>query len=219
MSPARAGGSHGNRTRAGAVVAGVRAIQYSIALPDDYDMGRIEDRVRAKAHLFSSVPGLELKAFLCASRADGAPSNVYAPLYVWRHATGLVDFLSGPLFGSVIGSFGRPALLDRQVLEFGVAARGEMPRVATFESFAAGPAAQPAGICHGERWAHRKALACPGLYAACSTLDTVSWSVTRIRFWPDARAVRDVGAGAHRLRVLAVVGQGVAPGLTAMTAS
>jgi hypothetical protein len=187
----------------------VRSIQYAITLPDEYDMALIEDRARAKAPLFASLPGLELKAFLAASPADGARCNVYAPFYVWRHSTELADFLIGPLFGAVIDGFGRPAVLDRQVLAFGVADQAAAPLVATFESMAADRGAQPAEIWQWEKWAQRGALSQPGLCAACSLLDTTSWTVTRVRFWADAAAVRGVSEAAQRLRVLAVVGSAV----------
>lgn len=187
----------------------MRSLHYSITLPDDYDMARIEHRVRTRARLFAEVPGLELKAFLASSRADGAHRNVYAPFYVWRQSAGLADFLSGPLFGAVIGAFGRPAAFDRPVLEFDVAAHAVAPSVATFESMAADRGAQPTEIWQWEKWAQRRALSLPGLCAACSTLDTASWTVTRVRFWAAAAAVRGVGPEAQRLRVLAVVGRAV----------
>ena len=49
-------------------------------------------------------------------------------------------------------------------------------------------------------------MTCPGVFAACSTLDPVSWMVTRVRFWANDAAVRGVSPSAERLRVLAVIG-------------
>jgi len=51
-------------------------------------------------------------------------------------------------------------------------------------------------------------MECRGLFAACSSLDPVSWMVTRARFWSDPSAVRGVAPDAERLRVLAVIGSG-----------
>lgn len=128
-------------------------------------MARIEARVRDKAQLFTSIAGLELKAFLSTSRADGHARNVYAPFYLWRHSASLTDFLSGPLFGAVIASFGRPAVQDHQVLEFGLGDHGITPSLATFEALTADRAAQPSEIWQWERWAQRQAMALPGAYA------------------------------------------------------
>ena len=60
------------------------AMQYEIALPADYDMDIIRERVRTTGHLMDGFPGLEFKAFLIREKAKGASENSYAPFYVWR---------------------------------------------------------------------------------------------------------------------------------------
>jgi hypothetical protein len=187
----------------------VRSIQYPIVLPNGYDMSLIGQRARTKAPLFDSLPGLELKAFLTASTDDGAPQNLYLPFYVWEDSLAIARFLGGPLFGAVIDSFGRPPVLDRQVLEFGVADRDVVPSLATFETMSADRAARPPEIWRWERWAQRQALELPGLFAACSTIDTVSWMVTRVRFWASASAVRGISRDAARMRVAGLAGRAV----------
>jgi len=184
----------------------MRSIHYSIPLPYGYDMSRIEDRALSKARRFHALPGLQFKAFLSASVTEGARRNLYAPFYIWDGSQALAEFLTGPLFGSVIGSFGRPAVHDHQVLQFGIRDPEVVPSLATFERMYADRFAQPREIWRWERWAQRQAMECRGLFAACSSLDPASWMVTRARFWADPSAVRGVAPGAERLRVLAVIG-------------
>jgi len=114
----------------------MQSIQYPISLPPDFDMKSIETRVSQCAHAFESVAGLRLKAFLMTSIAEGAGKNTYAPFYVWDSANALLDFLSGDLFGAVIDSFGRPALVNWQVLDFAVGDRSAKPGIATFATVA-----------------------------------------------------------------------------------
>jgi hypothetical protein len=188
----------------------VRSLHYPIALATDFDMQAIEQRVRDKAHLFAEIAGLRFKAFLASSRAEGAAANSYSPFYVWDDDAAMSAFLRGPLFGAVIDSFGRPAVHDAPVLAFGLGDRRVEPRLATFETVATDPVARPDGIARAEETLHRAALDTPGLFAACTTLDTVAWTVTRVRLWADEAGARDVPADARRLRVLRAVGPALA---------
>ncbi len=84
------------------------AMHYEFALPADYDMRRIRDRVAERGHLFDGTEGLVFKAFLLADRAAGAPVNLYAPVYLWSRTDAAWSFLAGPLFAALTGSLGRP---------------------------------------------------------------------------------------------------------------
>lgn len=184
----------------------MRSIRYPIALAPDFDMARIAERVRSRGHAFERLDGLLLKAFLVQSVADGAARNVYAPFYVWHDDEAITRFLAGPLFGGVIESFGRPAVIERRVLGFAVAGTTARATLATFETTAIGRATTPdAGIAIEVRRLEQ-ARRQPGLVAATTLLDTAAWTTTRVRLWADAASARDVGPEAERFDVLLAVG-------------
>ncbi|WP_026918421.1 DUF4865 family protein [Gordonia shandongensis] len=89
------------------------AMQYTVALPADYDMQIIRDRVTSTGHLIDGFPGLEFKAYLIQERNHGAPRNAYAPFYVWRDIDGMRSFCWGRLgFSSIVRDFGRAPIAD-----------------------------------------------------------------------------------------------------------
>ncbi|MDX1878748.1 DUF4865 family protein [Mycolicibacterium sp. 141076] len=89
------------------------AMQYQIALPTDYDMGIIRNRVRRTGHLFDGFAGLEFKAYLIQEKSQGAPRNAYAPFYVWRDIDGMRNFCWGePGFSAIVRDFGRQPIQD-----------------------------------------------------------------------------------------------------------
>lgn len=87
------------------------AMQYSITLPTDYDMGIIRERVATRGHLMDDFAGLAFKAYLIRSAADGSAVNQYAPFYVWNDVTGMGRFLwGGGGFQGIVRDFGRPVV-------------------------------------------------------------------------------------------------------------
>jgi len=89
------------------------AMQYRVPLPADYDMGIIRERVRTTGHLMDGFIGLEFKAYLIQEKARGAPSNTYAPFYVWRNIDGMRAFCWGdPGYSSIVRDFGRHPIQD-----------------------------------------------------------------------------------------------------------
>ncbi len=84
------------------------AMHYQFTLPADYDMRIIRGRVAARGQSFEGMAGLVFKQFLLADVTAGAPSNRYAPVYVWASAGAAHDFLRGPLFAALSTAFGRP---------------------------------------------------------------------------------------------------------------
>jgi hypothetical protein len=89
------------------------AMQYSFTLPADYDMSIVDRRIRDKGPLLDNFPGLKFKAYLTARNGDrqtASRENLYAPFYVWENADGLNNFVCGPGFEAVSGSFGRPRI-------------------------------------------------------------------------------------------------------------
>jgi hypothetical protein len=93
-------------------------MQYAISLPADYDMGVIRRRVAERGPGFDGFPGLRFKAFLVRERAEGAPTNEYAPFYVWDDIAGMRRFLwGGGGYGGIVASFGRPQVADWTVAD------------------------------------------------------------------------------------------------------
>jgi Domain of unknown function (DUF4865) len=86
------------------------AMQYRIALPADYDMGVIRDRVARTGSRLDDYPGLGLKAYLLRERGvHGSTVNEYAPFYLWTQPSGAAAFLwGGDGFQNIERDFGRP---------------------------------------------------------------------------------------------------------------
>src|SRR5215510_4152637 len=85
--------------------------QYTIGLPADYDMAIIRRRVADKGPAFDTLPGLGLKAFTIREKGRyGAPSNQYAPVYLWPAVEPMWNFIAGDGFRGIIDSFGRPPI-------------------------------------------------------------------------------------------------------------
>lgn len=86
-------------------------MQYAIALPADYDMGVIRERVATRGAAMDAFPGLGLKAYGIRERGvHGARVNEYAPFYLWRAPEGMNAFLWGPGFAGLCADFGRPVV-------------------------------------------------------------------------------------------------------------
>lgn len=87
------------------------AMQYTLALPADYDMSIIDRRIHDKGPLLDGFPNLKFKAYLRAAKGDlDSRENLYAPFYVWDSPEGASDFLCGPGFRNLAGDFGWPSV-------------------------------------------------------------------------------------------------------------
>lgn len=87
------------------------ATQYEIALPTDYDMGIIRQRVADRGHTLDARPGLGLKAYLIRDVAGGASTNAYAPFYLWTDLGALAALhWGGQGFSGIVSDFGRPVV-------------------------------------------------------------------------------------------------------------
>ena len=70
------------------------AMQYSFALPSDYDMDIIAHRIADKGHFTDALPGLIFKAYLSAdknTKPANSQDNLYAPFYLWEDSDAIVD--------------------------------------------------------------------------------------------------------------------------------
>ncbi|MFC6594892.1 DUF4865 family protein [Kitasatospora paranensis] len=183
----------------------MHAMQYEITLPADYDMRIVHRRVATRGGLTDDLPGLGLKAYLVRERDDpgtagaggGSPVNQYAPVYLWRTAEGMADFLTGPGFRGLCADFGRPAVRHWLGAGFrpGPAVDGT-PRFATRARHALPEEADPdeavAAAVDGLPGA-------PGLHSAAIALDPYRWELLHLALWRD---VPPAAADGTRYRVL-----------------
>ncbi len=159
------------------------AMQYGFDFDDAFDMDTIRARVAAIGGRFSSVPGLQYKAFLITEHPrDGG--NRYAPFYVWRDGTAMTEFLLSDAFRAVQQKFWRPAVQRWEAIALvsGPAAN-DMPRLATRETMAIAPDVDLAIAAATARTASRKMASAPGLHSQFVGLDTESWQWLRFSLW------------------------------------
>ncbi|HVO15060.1 MAG TPA: DUF4865 family protein [Alphaproteobacteria bacterium] len=165
------------------------AMQYEIALPADYDMAVIRQRIAAKGPLLDDFPGLALKAYLVRERgADGSPVNEYAPFYLWASTDAMGRFLwGGGGFQAICGSFGRPRVRHWT----GVAcargpARAVTPCTATRETSPLPPAVDPAAAVDRARRALSQRARRPDVYATAVAIDPSDWELVHFTVWAGA---------------------------------
>jgi len=84
----------------------MNAMQYKIILPDDYNMSLIRQRVEENGSKTDGFKGLLFKAYLISEKTDGAVSNSYSPLYVWKDSEGMNQFIFGGFYDAIIHDFG-----------------------------------------------------------------------------------------------------------------
>jgi hypothetical protein len=166
------------------------AMQYSLTLPADYDMGVVRDRVRRNGHALDDRAGLALKAYLIRSRGvDGSRVNQYAPFYLWNSAAAMTHFLiGGGGFQNIVRDFGRPPVSQWT----GIATvRGRLAqRVPLAASRRITALPQPshgdAAVSVDEALAELQALADhPDLHTAALAFDPHAWQLLRFTLWAD----------------------------------
>ncbi len=83
-------------------------MQYTVALPADYDMNVIRARVARTGSKLDGFGGLLFKAYLIREKSNGAPGNEYAPFYVWSSTEGMRAFcFEEPGYVNIVRDFGR----------------------------------------------------------------------------------------------------------------
>jgi hypothetical protein len=83
------------------------ATQYKIALPSDYDMNIITDRVKLNGNKTDGFYGLKFKLYLITEKGKhNNYQNSYAPLYLWNNSEGLNKFLFQGYYDNILSSFG-----------------------------------------------------------------------------------------------------------------
>jgi hypothetical protein len=174
------------------------AMQYSLALPGDYDMGIIDRRIRDKGPLLDGYPNLKFKAYLRASRGDlGSHENLYAPFYVWDRAEGASDFLCGPGFQALARDFGWPSVRTWIVWQACVAPEFREAKFATREIFPIAPHARLDEILRHEGDEAMNAVTSGNALASVAGFDPTAWTRVRFKLWdklPEAGSDRNIQA-------------------------
>lgn len=178
------------------------AMQYTITLPADYDMGIIRRRIATKGSLLDGFPGLAFKAYLSAERGDPAlPSghNLYAPFYLWRDNEGMNAFLAGDGFATLARDFEWPSVHVWSVWQ-----------AQTLDALAAAACASreivrlPDHPALGERLQREAeatdAALAEGALAVVCAYEPTDWTLVRFCLWPELRGDL-AGSGRQLYRV------------------
>jgi hypothetical protein len=161
------------------------AMQYSIALPADYDMAIIDRRIHDKGPALDEFPHLRFKAYLTARRQDNgfaSTENLYAPFYLWDQPEGMNDFLCGPGFAALTGDFGWPAVRTWSVWH---AELGEDLRRAKFATRGETSIRPHVNLSQlrQEAVAEARGAADQGAIAAVAAFDPTAWTMVQFRLW------------------------------------
>jgi len=169
------------------------AMQYSFALPADYDMGIVDRRIAEKGPALDGWPGLRLKAYLSARHDGTRRENLYAPFYVWDEASAMSAFLTGPSFAGVSDAFGWPQVRTWIAWRARLADDVEQARFATREIAPIAPHASLDALEAQENEAADQAIE-RGALAAVVGFEPTTWTCVRFRLWRAAAERRDGGA-------------------------
>ncbi|QSQ22914.1 DUF4865 family protein [Pyxidicoccus parkwayensis] len=165
------------------------AMQYSFALPADYDMAIIRNRIAIKGHLMDDFQGLGFKAFLYACRGDASHENLYAPFYVWRQVEGMNAFLGGEGFAALTQSFGWPSVRTALVLHASWLPSLKEARYATREVTSIAPHTSLAALREREVRAVDDDVTRDGALSAVTAYEPTTWTLVRFRLWREPRDV------------------------------
>jgi hypothetical protein len=169
------------------------AKQYEIALPADYDMGIIRQRVADKGHALDDRAGLLLKAYLIRERGvDGSPVNQYAPFYLWHDSAAMAHFLfGGGGFQNIVRDFGRPPVRHWTGVAT-VDGPATHATTATRTLTTLPPDIDPATALTTELAGLRTDAEHPDVHTAALAVDPYAWQLMRFTLWRDHPA-DDVG--------------------------
>lgn len=159
------------------------AMQYSLVLPADYDMGIIDRRIAERGHFTDRFPGLAFKAYL-HTRKQGVPAasdNVYAPFYLWRATEGMNEFLCGPGFQGLTQSFGWPSVRIWSVWHAAMSQEIVEAQYAMRETVQIPPHADLAALRRTESERSREMLSSRDVLATLAGFDPTAWCLVRFQ--------------------------------------
>ncbi|WP_025899762.1 DUF4865 family protein [Sneathiella glossodoripedis] len=154
------------------------AMQYSVKLPTEYDLNKVNERVALRGPKFQGRPGLTHKFYLYERE-----EHIYAPLYIWENSQAAQDFLMDSLFGDVIQDFGRPRVRSWQILEFNYGSSTIEPVKMTAEVDKVCNEKSLTDIRKIEEKVHKGMLKQDGLFAHMVLLDPDRWEISRCSLW------------------------------------
>jgi hypothetical protein len=172
------------------------AVHYEIALPTDYDMGIIRDRVAGRGSATDDWPDLAFKAYLIREAGvGGSLVNQYAPFYLWNDTPGFHRFMWDGGFGNIIRDFGRPPAQHWQGLAFEPGPSvGATPAAATRDTWSLGAQQAPsAAIADAISEVEAIAVA-PEAHSVALAIDPRRWELVRFTLWRDAAPADAPGA-------------------------
>ncbi|USX26568.1 DUF4865 family protein [Oxalobacteraceae bacterium OTU3CINTB1] len=174
------------------------AMQYSFALPADYDMAIVRTRIATKGPLLDDLPGLVFKAYLYAEHGESA-ENLYAPFYLWRDEESMHGFLNGPGFAGVARAFGWPSVRTWTPWHADVDADVRAARHATRSVHQIALYSDLATLRkQEEQWARDARER--GALAVVIGFEPAAWTIVRFCLWRDAQPT-DVTPAAQHYRV------------------
>lgn len=159
------------------------AMQYSIQLPENYELERIHQRVSERSKLFDALPGLAHKSYLL----DGQ-DMVYAPFYIWSDVEEAQKFLFDDLFTGVIKAFSRPRVRSWFTLLKDYGNTAVKPAFCLKETDVIAPEEKLENIIASERKDHEAKLTNPALYFRCIAFDSDRWEIIRYSLWEDKKS-------------------------------
>jgi hypothetical protein len=174
------------------------AMQYSFALPADYDMAIVDRRIAQKGSFTDNFPGLNFKAYLVARRGEDGAENLYAPFYVWRRDEGLSDFLCGQGFEGVSDAFGWPSVRTWIVWRAALNSALEDAAFASREIFAIGAHADLGDLRRRES-AEADADVAAGALASVVAFEPTTWTRVRFRLWRERPGSAPPAAQVYRV--------------------
>ncbi len=169
------------------------AMQYSLVLPADYDMGIIDRRIAERGHLTDGFPGLAFKAYMQARKQDmpAAADNLYAPFYLWHSTEGMNEFLCGAGFQGLTQSFGWPSVRTWSVWHAELSQDIAAARYALRETAPIQSHADLAALRRAESARSREMLSSDDVLATLVGFDPANWCLVRFQLWdkmPECRA-------------------------------
>jgi len=160
------------------------AMQYSFALPADYDMGIIDRRMRERGPGTDGFPHLAFKAYLSARRGEfGGQENLYAPFYLWEQPEGASNFITGPGFHALTQAFGRPSIQHWIVWHAETAPDLTAAAFATVETALIEQHADLSAMREEEMQRARREGHKHGALAAVSAFEPRTWSMVRFTLY------------------------------------
>jgi hypothetical protein len=168
------------------------AMQYSIQLPDNYDVARIRERVNARKSLFDEHEGLTHKSFLY-NDAD----KLYAPFYIWDNVGEAQQFLLNDLFKGVIDTFSRCRVRTWFSTHMSYGNRGLVPTYALREVDVIPPEEQLDQFLLQEKAEQDALLADPNLYLHVVAFDAERWEILKFSLWRDKASAQKPGSDSY----------------------